>query len=76
MSIPSDLLNNFWDKTRKRQDAILQQAYDCYELLEAEKEELKDCLQSLADIQNGSPLIRDEKRWGKIMETAYKLLEV
>ena len=44
------------------------------ERLEAELADVKDTLQSLADIQNGSPLIRDEEKWQTIMDKAYKLL--
>ena len=44
------------------------------ERLEAELADVKDTLQSLADIQNGSPLIRDEEKWQAIMDKAYKLL--
>jgi len=43
-------------------------------VLQAELADVKDTLQSLADIQNGSPLIRDEEKWQAIMDKAYKLL--
>ena len=53
---------------------FLEEAKARIDELEAELADVKDTLQSLADIQNGSPLIRDEEKWQAIMDKAYKLL--
>lgn len=37
--------------------------------------ELRDLLEQLADIQNGPPLIQDEKEWREIMDKTYALLK-
>jgi len=49
-------------------------AIDEIDRLQAEDTDLKNTLQSLVDIQNGSPLVRDEKEWQKIMDKACGLL--
>jgi len=36
--------------------------------------EAVELLRSLADIQNGAPLVRDEKEWNNIMEDVYSFL--
>lgn len=41
MSIPADLLNNFFHKTKTRQEEILQDAHDGFEQLQAELEKAK-----------------------------------
>ena len=41
-----------------------------------ERDELKACLEDLADIQNGTPLIQDGPVWEAIMARAWKLLGV
>jgi len=42
--------------------------------LETELKYVKDVLQSMVYIQNGSPLVRDEEEWQKIMDKSHELL--
>jgi hypothetical protein len=47
----------------------------CLDKREKQFTKLRDLLERLADIQNGPPLIRDEKEWRGIMDKSYALLK-
>jgi uncharacterized protein Smg (DUF494 family) len=66
---------DFWQRKIERITAERDELADNLRDMGAHAEQLRNTLQTLCDLQNGAPLLRDEAEWQATMTEARRLLK-